>query len=659
LEIRLGIQTTYLYTVPKVFLLKKKKYSFSAFSSFLRRFFIRQFNISCLRKHYYGKQLERRVPFNLTKNLSFDLPVSLKFVNFTQNHVLVRSNRVTQAYMFRIPKVETGKNKKEETVGIKIVPTAPYDILVYQGSNQHTSIYQTPLVYEDEWVAKGDVLTDTSASVAGELAVGKSILVAYMPWEGYNFEDAILINERLIYNDVYTSIHIENYKTYFGDTLIGPHVLTSDPVDSTAKQRKLLAKNGIVKIGSWVTPNDILVGRLVVDEYRVPNNYEVFVMQVLSTKLFPPIGRKKKIDRKKKIRIYKDACLRIPRYVFGRVVHTEVVFSDQPIINFIPYPIEFHVHVYVAAKKTIEIGDKMSGRHGNKGIISNILPRQDMPYLPDGTPVDMVLNPLGVPSRMNVGQIFESLLGLAAKELNQHFRINCFDEIAGPEASRTLTYSKLFEARLKTGKQWLFNGNFPGKMNLFDGRTGESFHQTITVGQSYMLKLNHMVQDKIHARGVGPYATVTQQPLKGRKNQGGQRVGEMEVWALEGFGAAYTLQEILTAKSDDMNARNTVEQTALTKTEIALGTPESFKVLISELQCLCVNVGIYSINAFGFRDRVDIMRISDQIFQKRETGSPKAVEDQKSQSYQDNLKAVEDRKSQSYQNKRVKILSLK
>ena len=251
----------------------------------------------------------------------------------------------------------------------------------------------------------------------------------------------------------------------------------------------------------------------------------------------------------------------------------------------------------------------MAGRHGNKGIVSNILPRQDMPYLPDGTPIDMVLNPLGVPSRMNVGQIYECLLGLAGRYLGQNFQIRPFDEVYGTEASRSLVYSKLYETRLKTGQEWLLNPNFPGKTRLFDGRTGECFDQPVTVGQAYILKLIHLVDEKIHARSTGPYSLITQQPLRGRSKHGGQRLGEMEVWALQGFGAAYILQELLTVKSDDMRGRHQVMRSILTNDSFTLGTPESFKVLIRELQSLCLDIGVYYIDSSGKRKQIDFMKL--------------------------------------------------
>jgi DNA-directed RNA polymerase subunit beta len=254
------------------------------------------------------------------------------------------------------------------------------------------------------------------------------------------------------------------------------------------------------------------------------------------------------------------------------------------------------IHIYLAEKRRIQVGDKMAGRHGNKGIISQILPIEDMPFLPDGRSLDMVLNPLGVPSRMNVGQIYECLLGLAGKALGEHYKIFPFDEIYGAEASRSFVYSKLYSARTKTGKKWLFNQNSPGKIRLYDGRTGDTFDQSITVGFSYMLRLVHMVDDKIHARSTGPYSLVTQQPLRGRSKQGGQRLGEMEVWALEGYGAAFTLLEMLTIKSDDMTGRMTLWSNLILNKEISIGTPESFKVLICELQALCLDIGLFKIN---------------------------------------------------------------
>jgi DNA-directed RNA polymerase beta subunit len=463
----------------------------------------------------------------------------------------------------------------------------------YQRSNQDTCLTQRPIVHEGEWVQKGDLLADGTASVGGEVSLGKTILVAYMPWEGYNFEDAILISERLIYNDIYTSIHIERYEIEIRDTKFGVEQITNQIPEIEVSELSHLDSRGITKIGSWIKEGDILVGKITPIQKKSLSPHEKLLYDVV----------------KKEIPTTRDTSLRVPKSVHGRVVDIQILETEN-----IPPEIDFEgpgrVHIYVAEKRKIQVGDKMAGRHGNKGIVSKILPRQDMPYLPDGTPIDMVLNPLGVPSRMNVGQVFECLLGLAGKELDQQFKIIPFDEIYGPEASRSLVYSKLFEARLKTGQKWLFDPNFAGKTKIFDGRSGESFDQAVTVGQAYMLKLVHLVDEKIHARSTGPYSLVTQQPLRGRSKHGGQRLGEMEVWALEGFGAAYTLQELLTVKSDDMKGRHQVMDAILNNRPISLGTPESFKVLIRELQSLCLDVGVFTIESSGRRKQIDVMKLA-------------------------------------------------
>ena len=468
-----------------------------------------------------------------------------------------------------------------------------YPLAEYQRSNQDTCLTQRPLVHEGDWVQKGDLLADGTASVGGELALGKTILVAYMPWEGYNFEDAILISERLISEDIYTSIHIERYEIEIRDTKFGVEQITNQIPEIKASEIAHLDTRGIAKIGSWIKEGDILVGKITPIQKKSLSPHEKLLYDIV----------------KKEIPTTRDTSLRVPKSVHGRVVNIQILETEN-----IPPEIDFEgpgrVHIYIAEKRKIQVGDKMAGRHGNKGIISKILPRQDMPYLPNGTPIDMVLNPLGVPSRMNVGQVFECLLGLAGKQLDQQFKIIPFDEIYGPEASRSLVYSKLFEARIKTGQKWLFDPNFAGKTKLFDGRNGNSFDQAVTVGQAYMLKLVHLVDEKIHARSTGPYSLVTQQPLRGRSKHGGQRLGEMEVWALEGFGAAYILQELLTVKSDDMKGRHQVMDAILNNRPISLGTPESFKVLIRELQSLCLDVGVYTIESSGRRKQIDVMKLS-------------------------------------------------
>jgi len=663
-------------------------------------------------------------------------------------------------------------------------------------SNQDTYLVHRPIVQQGQWVESGDVLADNSTSCQGELSIGQNLLIGYLPWEGYNFEDAVLINKRLVYDDIFTSLHIERYETEIRDTQFGPEELTSKLNEKNSFN--YLNDNGIVKLGTWVEEGDVLVGKVSPIGQKKLSAYEKLLYDIIG----------------KSIPKTKDTSLRVPKGIKGRIVHIELIEKEIPsnfntldnnnnlvknnkkiiknknffiykflkkknfylkdnfrfsklnieklnlffenkllkliknnqikkyfylnsFYNFyyktnyitkknkkklkistniekfllkqkninskikykkrkrillfpffnileknelnnyekIKYLKIFHnsfllnklknrdffnkkifyflknknpnfiitslynfifkigfkksnyllsnlkydikkkhnqikkitkVHIYIAQKRKIQVGDKIAGRHGNKGIISNILSSEDMPYLPDGSPLDLVLNPLGVPSRMNVGQIFECLLGLAGTYLGQCYKIQPFDEIYGSEASRSLVYSKLYEARIKTGQYWLFNPNFPGKIRLFDGRTGDCFEQPSTVGKAYILKLIHQVDEKIHARSTGPYSLITQQPLRGRSKQGGQRVGEMEVWALEGFGASYILQELLTIKSDDIEGRNKLTKSILNNKSIKCGTPESFKVLIRELQALCLDISIYKIASTGKPEKIDI-----------------------------------------------------
>ena len=451
-----------------------------------------------------------------------------------------------------------------------------YYLQNFTRSNQNTCLTQRPLVNEGDWIEKGTCLTDCASSELGELAIGKNILVAYLPWEGYNFEDAILVSERLVYDDLFTSIHIVRYKTEIRETKYGLEKVTREVFPGQAHQSfKDLDINGIVKLGTWVREGDILVRKVTPIGKQQLTPYQKF-LYVIVDKQIPSV---------------KDTSLRVPKGLEGRVIDIQIRKTNNSLLNQANCP--ECVFIWIAEKKWLQVGDKMAGRHGNKGIVSQILPRQDMPYLPDGTPIDMVLNPLGVPSRMNVGQIFENLLGLAGKHLNQAYKIFPFDEVSGPEASRSLTFYKLYEARKKTGKKWLFQPDNPGKIRIFDGRTGEPFDQPVTIGQAYMLKLIHLVDEKIHARATGPYSLVTQQPLRGRSKHGGQRFGEMEVWALEGFGAAYTLQEILTIKSDDIYGRQQIMNYLFKGKPIQVGRPESFRVLIRELQALCLSVQIF------------------------------------------------------------------
>ena len=453
-----------------------------------------------------------------------------------------------------------------------------YYLHKYQRSNQDTCINQRPSVWLGEEVVPGQVLADGAATEGGELALGQNILVAYLPWEGYNYEDAFLISERLVYNDVYTSVHIEKFEIEARQTKLGSEEITRELPNVGEYSLRKLDDNGIIAIGSWVETGDILVGKV------TPKGESDQ----------PPEGKLLRAIFGEKTRDVRDTSLRVPNGGRGRILDVRIFTREKG--DELPTGANIVIRVYIAQSRKIQVGDKMAGRHGNKGIISNILPRQDMPYLPDGTPVDLVLNPLGVPSRMNVGQIFECLLGLAAENLNQRFKIIPFDEMNGAEASRVLINEKLRLAKTISGKDWIFDLRHPGKTPVFDGRTGEKFDNPVMLGISYMLKLVHLVDDKIHARSTGPYSLVTQQPLGGKAQHGGQRLGEMEVWALEAFGASYTLQELLTVKSDDMQGRNeTLNAIVKGKPIPRPGTPESFKVLMRELQSLCLDIGAYKI----------------------------------------------------------------
>lgn len=465
---------------------------------------------------------------------------------------------------------------------IRVRPSTGHEIEYllqkYQRSNQDTCLNQRPIVFSGDRVVAGQILADGSATEGGELALGQNVLVAYMPWEGYNYEDAILISERLVSDDVYTSIHIEKYEIEARQTKLGPEEITREIPNVGEDALRQLDETGIIRIGAWTDSGDILVGKV------TPKGESD---QPPEEKLLRAIFGEKARD-------VRDNSLRVPNGEKGRVVDVRVFTREQG--DELPPGANMVVRVYVAQKRKIQVGDKMAGRHGNKGIISRILPQEDMPYLPDGTPLDIVLNPLGVPSRMNVGQVFECLLGWAGHNLDVRFKIIPFDEMYGEEASRLTTHGKMMEAREKVGQDWVFNPDNAGKIKVYDGRSGEPFDRDVTVGKAYMLKLVHLVDDKIHARSTGPYSLVTQQPLGGKAQQGGQRFGEMEVWALEAFGCAYILQELLTVKSDDMQGRNEALNAIVKGKAIPRpGTPESFKVLMRELQSLCLDIAAHKL----------------------------------------------------------------
>ena len=461
-----------------------------------------------------------------------------------------------------------------------------YKLQKYLRSNQQTCINHRPIVWKGEQVQSGQILTDGPAITSSELSLGQNVLVGYMPWQGYNFEDAILISERLVFDDIFTSIHIERYKIEIDRNSETSEQTTKNIPNLNAYETKHLTNDGIVMVGTFVKPNDILVGKV------ISNNTSE---QLPESKLLRAIfGAKAKG--------VKDNSYRMPDGEYGRVIET-VTFNRRTKLT---YKFE-KIYVFIAQIRKIQVGDKIAGRHGNKGIISRILPRQDMPFLPDGTPIDIILNPLGVPSRMNVGQLYECLLGLAGDKLNSRFKILPFDEMYGLEVSRILINKKLRQASITQNQSWIFNPYAPGKMVLVDGRTGKEFENPVTIGNAYMLKLIHLVDDKMHARATGPYSLITQQPLRGKAQHGGQRFGEMEVWALEGFGAAFTLKELLTIKSDDMQGRNETLNAIVKGQQIPkFGIPESFKVLLHELRSIGLDMSTYRIEKFSSNKNYEV-----------------------------------------------------
>ena len=439
-----------------------------------------------------------------------------------------------------------------------------YKLRKFKRTNGGTCINQRPIVKKGEKVIKGQVIADGPSTENGELSLGKNVLIAFTTWEGYNYEDAILLSERLVRDDVYTSIHIEEYDCECRDTKLGPEEITRDIPNVGEDVLKDLNEDGIIRIGAEVRPGDILVGKVTPKGETELTSEEKLLRAIFG----------------EKAREVRDTSLRVPHGEAGTIVDVKLFDRDNsdelgPGVNRV-------IRVYIAQKRKISVGDKMSGRHGNKGVISRILPIEDMPFMPDGTPVDVVLNPLGVPSRMNLGQVLEVHLGAAARMLGWKVSTPVFDGASEEEIEDLLE-----EAGLERN----------GKTILYNGRTGEPFDKPITVGVMYMLKLHHLVDDKIHARSTGPYSLVTQQPLGGKAQFGGQRFGEMEVWALEAYGAAYTLQEMLTVKSDDVVGRvKTYESIVKGENVPEPGVPESFKVLVKELQSLGLDVRLYSEN---------------------------------------------------------------
>ncbi len=464
-----------------------------------------------------------------------------------------------------------------------------HQLMKYVRSNQDTCINQKPIVKEGDKVKEGDVIADGASTNCGELSLGKNVLVAYMPWEGYNYEDAILLSERCVHDDVFTSVHIEKLEIDARQTKLGPEEITREIPNVSEDALRHLDERGIVRIGARVFADDILVGKV------TPKGESEH----------PPEEKLLRAIFAEKARDVKDNSLRVPHGEGGRVLDVKVFDREKG--DELPPGANTVIRVYIAQKRKVSVGDKLSGRHGNKGIVSRILPKEDMPFLPDGTPIDIVLNPLGVPSRMNVGQTYELLLGLAAYLTGNHYEAPSFDERYGENQSEIVTKEELLKGIKESGCDWVLPS---GKVKLIDGRTGETFDEPVAVGLSYILKLVHLVDDKIHARSTGPYSLVTQQPLGGKAQFGGQRFGEMEVWALEAYGAAYTLQEMLTIKSDDVNGRNRAYEAIVKGDNIPRpGIPESFKVLVRELQSIGLDITVAKKDGI----EVDLMTDMDDL----------------------------------------------
>lgn len=447
----------------------------------------------------------------------------------------------------------------------------------YKNSNQGTCSINKIQINEGQWILRNTYLSSGLASFRNELSLGNNLFVAYISWRGYNFEDAVVLSQNLLLNHLYTSTHLEKFDVEIKKTKENIESLTPYVKNITTIQKAKLDKNGVIKVGSRVYGNDVLVGKQLLLKSTSVSPYRKLLYQILQ----------------EEFNNSKDTSIRVPKHKQGRITLIDYSYSKETSnqVNIARNLSMLRIHLM--QNRLIQIGDKISGRHGNKGIISKILPILDMPYLIDGTCIDIILNPLGVPSRMNIGQVLECLLGLSSYYLQKRFKIIPFDEAFGFETSRNLVYSQLFLSGKKSGNHWIFNLNYPGKNKLIDSYSGLYFDQPITIGKAYILKLIHLVEEKIHARSTGSYSLVTQQPLKGKSKKGGQRVGEMEVWAIEGYGAAYTLHEILTIKSDDIKNRQKIINSILNNTSMTFGTTETFKVLTRELQSLCLNLQFF------------------------------------------------------------------
>lgn len=460
-----------------------------------------------------------------------------------------------------------------------------YSLIKYEKSNQETTINQKPIIWIGEEVKIGQILADSTSTDEGELALGQNLLVAYMSWDGFNFEDSILISESLIEEDLFTSVHISKISVHINNTHLGPEKMTKNIDNININLLHKLDSNGIILKNSFIKPDDILVGIL-----KPINLAEIYRNKYLHSLLKPQQNI-----------TYINNSFKAPFDCYGRILDISInLYEKYPFITLSSIKKSLYsIDIYIAQISKLQIGDKLSGRHGNKGVISKILPKSDIPFLPNGQTVDIILNPLGVPSRMNVGQLYEGFFGLASEFLNKRYKIMPFDEMFNSNASRILINSILNKSSKKSKKYWLFDNTAPGKVPLIDSRTGDIFDNPISICKSYILKLIHLVEEKIQSRSSGSYSIITQQPLGGRSLQGGQRFGEMEVWALEAFGASYTLQEILTYKSDDIYNRTKIASYIVqNKKSFSFDLPEAFKILLIELRALGIEISInkFSIN---------------------------------------------------------------
>jgi DNA-directed RNA polymerase subunit beta len=509
-----------------------------------------------------GTGLEAHVTYDSGTSIHAN---NIGWISYTDsNRIFTRPfyKKVSQKFQKRLKKFSSAQYRFQNFSKILKKGWTLYTLTEHQRTNQGLAFHQRVIGQFGEWISPGSLLAESFSSDGGELSVGKNLLLAYMPWEGYNFEDALVISESCVKNDMYTSFHIKKFETTVRSQKRGYELLTADIPGGIGVDTQQLQSSGIGTIGAWIKQKDILVGKLAFSPTHEPLPEERLLKAIFGAPV--PSG--------------KDVSLRMPAQKSGRILS----ISQTPAKG---------IRLNIGYEHRLQVGDKMAGRHGNKGIIAAILPEANMPYTQDGSPIDIILNPLGVPSRMNVGQVFEGLLGWSSFLLGYQVRNLPFDEMFGKESSRSLIYQNLWNACCVSGLRWVFEPNHPGKSILFDGRTGKPFDQPIMITKSYMLKLNHLVEHKIHARSTGPYSLITQQPVGGRAKNGGQRFGEMEVWALEGYGAAYTLHELLTLKSDDLLGREKMLQALFSSEKLPFpATPESFLVLVRELRSLCFDI---------------------------------------------------------------------